>query len=125
MEESPIAYLPRPKGHGLGNAPRTAPRVYFNKDEFKQILDVYGRMVASGRWRDYAINDDSHEAAFCVFRHASEGPLYRIVKRPKLARKQGLYSVISASGQILRRGHTLANILKVFNSRKFKLVVSN
>src|SRR5260370_30893947 len=80
-------------------------RVTFNRFELNRILNLYGRRVADGEWRDYAIDFLRDRAVFSVFRRASEVPIYRIEKDPRLARKQGIYSVISASGLILRRGH--------------------
>lgn len=93
----------------------------FNRHELNQILSVYGRMVAEGEWRDYAIDILKDRAVFSIFRRASEVPLFRVEKNPKLARKQGAYSVVAASGHIMRRGHDLKNVLKVFN-RKPRLV---
>ena len=78
-----------------------------------QILNLYGRKVAAGEWRDYAIDFGREKAVFSVFRHASEVPLYRIEKNPRLARRQGAYSVIAATGLILKRGHDLARVLAV------------
>ncbi|MBI5130721.1 MAG: DUF2794 domain-containing protein [Rhodopseudomonas palustris] len=96
-------------------------RVTFNRLELNRILNLYGRMVADGEWRDYAIDFLKDQAVFSVFRRASEVPIYRIVKDPRLARKQGAYSVIAASGQILRRGHDLDRVLLVID-RKLALV---
>src|SRR5476651_1055062 len=86
-------------------------RVTFNRLELNRILNLYGRMVADGEWRDYAIDFLKDRAVFSVFRRASEVPIYRIEKDPRLARKQGMYSVISASGLILRRGQELDRVL--------------
>jgi Protein of unknown function (DUF2794) len=86
-------------------------RVTFNRLELNRILNLYGRMVADGEWRDYAIDFLRDRAVFSVFRRASEVPIYRIEKDPRLARKQGMYSVISATGLILRRGHELDRVL--------------
>jgi hypothetical protein len=95
-------------------AAATAPnRVTFNRIELNRILNLYGRMVADGEWRDYSIDFLRDRAVFSVFRRASEVPLYRIEKDPRLARKQGMYSVISATGLILRRGHELERVLLV------------
>jgi hypothetical protein len=77
-------------------------RVTFNRLELHRILNLYGRMVADGEWRDYAIDFLKDRAVFSVYRRASEVPIYRIEKDPRLARKQGMYSVISATGLILR-----------------------
>ena len=96
-------------------------RVTFNRFELNRILNLYGRMVADGEWRDYAIDFLKERAVFSVFRRASEVPIYRIEKDPRLARKQGIYSVISASGLILRRGHELDRVLLVID-RKLAIV---
>ena len=96
-------------------------RVTFNRFELNRILNLYGRMVADGEWRDYAIDFLKDRAVFSVFRRASEVPIYRIEKDPRLARKQGMYSVISATGLILRRGHELERVLLVID-RKLALV---
>src|SRR5580658_9680820 len=72
-------------------------RVTFNRLELNRILNLYGRMVADGEWRDYAIDFLKDRAVFSVFRRASEVPLYRIEKNPKLGRRQGAFSVISAT----------------------------
>ena len=97
--------------------------VAFNKDELRVILNLYGRMVAAGEWRDYAIDFNTSKAVFSIFRRSSEMPLYRIEKDPKLARKQGVYSVVAATGLILKRGHELARVINVLDKR-MKLVVS-
>ncbi len=96
-------------------------RVTFNRLELNRILNLYGRMVADGEWRDYAIDFLKDRAVFSVFRRASEVPIYRIEKDPRLARKQGMYSVISATGLILRRGHELERVLLAID-RKLALV---
>ncbi|MCH6048255.1 DUF2794 domain-containing protein, partial [Salmonella enterica] len=78
--------------------------VTFNRRELDQILRIYGFMVSAGEWRDYAIDHLNDRAVFSVFRRTSEVPMFRIEKNPRLARKQGAYSVIAASGLILKRG---------------------
>ena len=95
--------------------------VTFNRLELNRILNLYGRMVADGEWRDYALDFLKDRAVFSVFRRASEVPIYRIEKDPRLARKQGMYSVISATGLILRRGHELDRVLLVID-RKLAVV---
>jgi len=92
-------------------APRT--QVTFNRRELHRILDLYGRMVIAGEWRDYAIDFLKDKAVFSVFRRSSEMPIYRIEKNPKLARRQGAYSVVSITGLILKRGHELDRVLRV------------
>jgi len=96
-------------------------RVTFNRLELNRILNLYGRMVADGEWRDYAIDFLRDKAVFSIFRRASEVPIYRIEKDPRLARKQGAYSVISAGGLVLRRGHELDRVLLVID-RKLAVV---
>ena len=88
------------------------PIVSFDRRELSEILKIYGRMVAAGEWRDYAIDTLKDRAVFSVFRRTSEMPLYRVEKNPKLARKQGAYQVVAAGGLILKRGHDLATVLR-------------
>lgn len=97
------------------HASQATQPISFDRKELNEILELYGRKVASGEWRDYAIDLLSEQAVFSVFRRASEVPLYRIVKQPKLARRQGAYSVIAATGLILKRGHDLTNVLRVLD----------
>ena len=96
--------------------------VFFERREFDRLLRLYGVMVAQGEWRDYGIDAGAEACSFSVFRHAAETPLYRIEKRPALARKQGAWSVIGRGEVVLRRGHELEQVLKVFDSRKFRVV---
>jgi hypothetical protein len=88
-------------------------RIVFDRKELTTLLGVYGRMVAAGEWRDYAIDFMKDRAVFSVFRRSTEYPLYRIEKNPKLARRQGAYAVITPAGQILKRGHELDRVLRV------------
>lgn len=95
--------------------------VTFHRRELDLILRIYGRMVAAGEWRDYAIDHLRDRAVFSVFRRTSEVPLFQIVKTPALARKQGAFSVVAASGLVMKRGHELARVLTAFD-RSLKLV---
>ena len=83
----------------------------FSRRELDRLLRLYGRKVAAGEWRDYAIDFLKDRAVFSVFRRACEVPIYRIEKSPRLARRQGAYSVISATGHIVRRGQELDRVL--------------
>ncbi len=96
---------------GGERVPAPASVVRFSRRELDRILRLYGRKVADGEWRDYAIDFLKDRAVFSVFRRASEIPIYRIEKNPKLGRRQGAFSVISATGHILRRGHELDRVL--------------
>jgi hypothetical protein len=98
-------------------------QIAFNRQELGKILEVYGRRVAEGEWRDYAIDYLRERAVFSIFRRTSEVPVYQIVKQPKLARRQGAYSLVTATGMILKRGHDLANVLRVID-KPLKLVVA-
>jgi Protein of unknown function (DUF2794) len=105
-------------GAPAGPSPFAPPsRVTFDRRELNRIFSLYGRKVAAGEWRDYAIDFLKDRAVFSVFRRASEVPIYRIEKNPKLARRQGAYSVISATGLILRRGHELDRVLLVIDRK--------
>ena len=91
--------------------------VTFHRRELDLILRVYGRMVAAGEWRDYAIDHLRDRAIFSVYRRTSEVPLYQIHKVPALARRQGAFSAVAASGLVLKRGHELARVLAVFDEK--------
>jgi len=101
-------------------SPAKVPQIAFDRLELNRILNLYGRMVAAGEWRDYALDFLDEVAVFSIFRRASEMPLFRIEKRPQLRNKQGMYSVIAAGGVILKRGHDLAQVLKVFDKKLLK-----
>jgi hypothetical protein len=105
-------------GRGEPEAPAAVLRkdfgvIHFNRAELDAILRVYGRRVADGEWRDYAIDHFRDQAVFSVFRRAREYPLYRIIKEPKLGKRQGAYRVVAAGGLILKRGHDLGQVLRV------------
>ena len=119
----PIAFRPRTKSDGHSHGAASSPpshaavsgpsQVCFNRLELNDILAIYGRMVAAGEWRDYAIDMGREKAVFSIFRRSSEFPLYRIEKNPKLARKQGAFSVVTPTGLILNRGTDLKRVLSV------------
>ena len=96
--------------------------VAFDRCELNAILDLYGRMVAAGHWRDYAIDFDPGVAAFAAFRRHSERPEVRIEKRPSLRLKQGAYALISEHGAVLKRGHDLYGVLAPLERRLMRLV---
>lgn len=96
--------------------------VYFERLEMDAIMNVYGRMVAAGEWRDYALNMHRDRAVFSIFKRAAEMPIYRIEKQPALARKQGAYSILSAEGVILKRGQDLKTLLSFFDRRRFSVI---
>ncbi|TYO91490.1 DUF2794 domain-containing protein [Oceanicella actignis] len=100
-----------------GGGPARAEPVAFQRVELATILAVYGRMVAAGEWRDYAISHLREAAVFSIFRRAAEHPIYRIEKRPRLAARQGAYAVIGMDGRILRRGHDLRQVMRVFDRK--------
>jgi hypothetical protein len=93
----------------------TNARVTFDRCELSRIFGLYGRKVAAGEWRDYAIDFLKDRAVFSVFRRACETPIYRIEKNPRMARRQGAYSVISATGLIVRRGPELDRVLRAID----------
>ncbi|HEY0275910.1 MAG TPA: DUF2794 domain-containing protein [Paenirhodobacter sp.] len=97
-------------------------QVAFDRHELGAILTLYGRMVAAGEWRDYGMSFLREVAVFSVFRRAAENPLYRIEKRPALRNRQGLYAVIGMDGQVLKRGHDLAAVLRVLERKLIRPV---
>ncbi|MCJ2035429.1 DUF2794 domain-containing protein [Methylobacterium sp. J-068] len=90
-----------------------APQIAFDRAELRVLFNLYGRMVSQGEWRDYALDFRRDKAVFSIYRRSSEMPLYRVEKDPKLARRQGAYAVLAASGLVMKRGTDLARVLAV------------
>jgi hypothetical protein len=110
--------LPFPSGT---NSPSKRPaQVAFDRQELSAILNVYGQMVSKGDWKDYAMDFLRDKAVFSVYRRASEHALYRIEKVPALRKKQGQFSVVAPGGLVLKRGHDLQTVLKVFDKARFR-----
>jgi hypothetical protein len=124
MVDEPIDLFrarPRPLARNDDARPprdKDEPEVFFDRRELQAILNVYGRHVAAGEWRDYGIATSRDAVTFQVYRRTAEFPLYRIEKRPKLRNKQGMYSVIAVGGLILKRGHDLVQVLKVLEPKQ-------
>ncbi|MET0178899.1 MAG: DUF2794 domain-containing protein [Novosphingobium sp.] len=105
------------------NAPSRAPvQVGFDRLELARILDLYGRMIAAGEWRDYAMTFTAELASFSAFRRTSERPTARIEKRPALRGRQGMWALFGEAGQVLRRGHELAGVLSPLERKLVRLV---
>jgi hypothetical protein len=127
MVEEPIAFLRAEAGSqparivAFSGQPQ---QVRFDRAELGRILTIYGRMVAAGEWRDYAIDFLADVAAFSIFRRTSEVPLFVIEKRPKLRNRQGQYAVLGASGHVLKRGHDLMQVLRVFDGKLLKALAA-
>ena len=98
------------------------PIATFDRRELARILDLYGRMVAAGHWRDYALRIDPDIAIFAAYRRHSERPEVRIEKRPSLRSKQGAFALVAEHGQVLKRGHDLAVVLAPLERRLMRLV---
>lgn len=103
---------------------RSALQVGFGREELTRILDLYGRMVAAGQWRDYAMDFDREAATFAAFRRAAERPQARIEKRPSLRNRQGMWTLFGEHGQVLKRGHELPGVLAPIERRLLKAVNS-
>lgn len=97
-------------------------QVGFDRIELTRILDLYGRMVAAGHWRDYAIQLGQDAAIFAAFRRAAERPEFRIEKRPALHNRQGIWALVGEGGTVLKRGHALGPVLAPVERRLLKLV---
>jgi hypothetical protein len=125
-DSEPIAFRPRngasPSGATTTQQTQGPAQVAFDRRELSDILSVYGRKVAAGEWRDYAMDFGREKAVFSIYRRSSEWPLYRIEKTPKNARKQGAYSVVTQTGLILKRGHELKRVLEVLEKRRLYVV---
>lgn len=108
------AIIPFPRHNG--------GQVGFAREELQRILDLYGRMVAAGEWRDYAMDFTREVAVFAAFRRTAEHPQARIEKRPSLRSRQGMWALVGEHGQVLRRGHELAGVLAPVERRLLKAV---
>ena len=109
-----------PGGHG---ASASAPQITrFDRAELMAILNLYGRMVAAGEWRDYAMDFHRDVAIFSAFRRTAERSEYRIEKRPALRSRQGMWALVSEAGAILKRGDELSNVLAPVERKLMKLV---
>ena len=102
--------------------PGTTAQVGFERGELARIVDLYGRMVAAGHWKDYAIHFGRDAATFWAFRRAAENPEYKIEKRPALRHRQGMWALIGEDGRVLRRGPELGPVLAPVERRLLKLV---
>ena len=105
------------------DASRPQQQVGFERAELMRILDLYGRMVAAGEWRDYAMDFTRDYAAFAAFRRTAEVPQMRVEKRPALRQRQGMWALYGEHGQVLKRGHELAGVLAPVERRLLKVVV--
>jgi hypothetical protein len=101
---------------------RAPLQVGFERFELMRILDLYGRMVAAGEWRDYAMDFSRDFAAFAAFRRTAEVPQMRLEKRPALRQRQGMWALFGEHGQVLKRGHDLAGVLAPLERRLLKVV---
>ena len=99
-------------------------QVGFDRAELTRILDLYGRMVAAGNWRDYAIDLGRDMAVFSAFRRTAERPEYRIVKNPALRNKQGMWALMGEGGAVLKRGAELGPVLAPVERKLVKLVIA-
>ncbi|NBC35616.1 DUF2794 domain-containing protein [Novosphingobium sp. FSY-8] len=111
-----------PANANIVSFPRAPTQVAFERAELMRILDVYGRMVAAGQWRDYAMDFGKEAASFAAFKRSAERPQARIEKRPALRNKQGMWALYGEAGQVLKRGHDLAGVLSVIERRLMKIV---
>ena len=101
---------------------KSASQIGFERDELQQILNLYGRMVAAGNWKDYAIDLGKDAASFSAFRRTAERPEYRIEKRPALRNKQGMWTLMGEGDGILKRGHELEQVLRFFDKKRFQVI---
>jgi hypothetical protein len=107
---------------GGASAARLPAQVAFDRRELSTIMNIYGRFVSAGLWRDYAISMEREEASFSAFERAADRPDVRIIKNPSLSRKQGAYALMGRHGDILKRGHDLKSLLSLLERKLMKVV---
>ena len=123
MDDISSSHLTVAADRGAGQAAKKPHRsVYFLRPELTRILNIYGRLVAAGEWRDYAIDHERDRAVFSIFRRTSEMPLYRVIKEPGRASQQGAWRIVGMNGQILKRGKQLEQLLRFFDKHLLKSV---
>ena len=110
-----LDFAPAPTAHPTGGPPRVPLFVSFDRPELNAILNLYGRKVANGEWRDYAMDFLRDRAVFSIYARVSERPLFIVEKTPRLRNRQGQYSVTNQQGRILKRGHDIAQVLRVLD----------
>ncbi len=106
----------------ISNSQLPPAKIVFVRSELSLIMNLYGRMVSAGEWRDYGMSFLKETAVFSVYRHAAEIPVYRIEKQPEFRNKQGQYSVKGADGRFLKRGHDLKTVLRILERNLIRLV---
>ena len=115
-------YNAKDKVYNIYSSKRFDVKVSFDKNELGKILNIYGKMVASGEWRDYAISTFKDFSIFSIYRHSSEHPIYKVKKMSKNSNKREVFSVIAMDGKILKRGNDLSSVLKPLEAKLFKIV---
>ena len=116
LHPAPTRAAPKNAANGISTpaSNKKTQQVYFSRQELQILLNIYGRYVSDGKWKDYAMDMLSDMAIFSVFQRSSEAPVYRIIKDPALSRKQGAWRIVSMSGQIVKRGHDLTLVMRYF-----------
>ena len=114
-KSSPLVLVHTGEPMANGNSGKVPVIVAFDRRELTTILAVYGRKVAQGEWRDYAMDFLRERAVFSIYARVSERPLFIVEKVPKLRNRQGQYSVTNQQGRILKRGHDIAQVLRVLD----------
>ena len=89
-------------------------RIYFDRRELTQLLQVYSDRVSRGEWRDYAIDHTAGGAMFSVFRHSQDRPVYAIAKT---AGPRGHEYAVFDGRRKLARTPSLSEALAVFDKR--------
>ena len=114
--------IAKDKVHNIYSSKIYDNKVSFDKNELGKILNIYGKMVALGEWRDYGISILNDFSIFSIYRHSAEHPIYKVKKMPKNSNKREIFSVIAMDGKILKRGNDLSNVLKPLEAKLFRIV---
>lgn len=85
--------------------------VAFQRPEIKILMDIYGKMVSSGLWKDYAMDHGPKLAYFSIFKKSGDNAIYMVEKDPKKSSKQGTYALKDQTGHVLKRGNDLRLVL--------------
>ena len=93
-------------------------KIFFEKYELKIILDLYGKMVSEGSWKDYGLNISNKQVGFSVFKNSAESAMYKICKNFKPLNKNLKYLIIDSRETILKNSYNLKILLNNINWKK-------
>ena len=93
-------------------ATNTDKEIFFVKKELQTILNLYGKMVSNGTWKDYGVSIGAKEISFDIYQRASEKPIYRILKSLKPKDYNEKFYIKDKHGNILEKSNNLLSLIE-------------